>query len=164
MSIVQQLKVLLEGLAQIRDGISPSTSTDGILVEPFGDDEYIYVEAELPGAHDIDIDISIHKTRAFVRMERTQEQGRPPGVSENEHRKMIGWVGFLEGGATRSAVLHDDGHWSCAAAPHVATLLNHDRLPLGDSNDDGWSNAALIAAARRLNGFAWLSMGRPLEF
>ena len=164
MSVIRQLKDLLEELAQIRDGISPAVSTDGRLVEPFGDEAYIYVEAEIPGSPDIDIDISIHKTRAFVRMERTLEQGRPLGGSGDEHRKMIGWVGFLEGGVTRSAVLYDDGQWSCTDAPHVATFLNYDRPPTGDSSDDNWGNAVLIAAARRLNGFAWLSMGRPLEF
>jgi hypothetical protein len=164
MSVIRQLRTLLEELANVRDGVNPALFPEGTALEPFGDERYIYLEADLPGMPDLDIDISVHRSRALVRMERPPAEGTAPGMAVDEHRKLIGWVEFLEGGVTQSAILYDDGQWTCAGAPHVAAFLNHDRPPVGDPADESWGNAALIEAARRLNGFAWLSMGRPAEY
>jgi hypothetical protein len=164
MSLIRQLSALLEELAKVRDGVNPALSADSTALEPFGDEGYIYLEADLPGMPGLDIDISVHKTRALFRMERPPAAGTAPDVPLDEHRKVIGCVGFHEGSETQPAILFDDGQWSCAGAPHVAAFLNHDHPPVGDPTDDSWGNVALIEAARRLNGFAWLSMGRPAEY
>jgi hypothetical protein len=163
MSLIRQLSALLEELAQVRDGVKLAISPEGTAIEPFGDEGYIYLEADLPGNPGLDIDIFVHKTRALVRMERPAAEPTALGVPVDEHRKMIGWVGFPEGSVTQPAILYDDGQWSCAGAPHVAAFLNHDRPPIGDPTDESWGNATLIEAARRLNGFAWLGTGIPTE-
>ena len=75
---------------------------------------------------------------------------------------MIGWVEFDDGGMTRQAILDDDGQWTCDGAPQVAAMLNRDCSPAGDPADDGWGHVALIKAAQRLHGIAWLGPGRPL--
>lgn len=74
---------------------------------------------------------------------------------------MIGWVEFIEAGATQKAVLDRAGHWHCEEAPHIADLLNRDCQPAGDPADHEWGYYALIKAAERLNGTAWLASEWP---
>ena len=78
----------------------------------------------------------------------------------HEAMVMTGWVEFVEGGVTLFAILDDVGRWNCEAAPHIAAALNRDCTPAGDPGDDAWGHDALIKAALRLHGFAWLSSGR----
>jgi hypothetical protein len=72
----------------------------------------------------------------------------------------IGWVEFVEGGVTLFAILDDVGRWNCEAAPHIAAALNRDCPPTGDPGDEAWGHDALIKAAQRFHGIAWLSSGR----
>jgi hypothetical protein len=76
---------------------------------------------------------------------------------------MIGWVEFIDGGVTVEAILEDGGQWICAAVPGVADLLNRECAPAGDPADDAWGQAALIKAAQRMSGIAWLGPGRPRD-
>jgi len=74
---------------------------------------------------------------------------------------MIGWVEFIDGGVTVQAILDDAGRWTCDAVPTVADELNRECPPVGDPADDAWGHSALIKAAQRLHGIAWLGPGRP---
>jgi hypothetical protein len=74
---------------------------------------------------------------------------------------VIGWVEFVEAGVTLWAILDHVGRWNCEAALHIAESLNRDCPPAGDPADDAWGHDALIKAAQRLHGIAWLSSGRP---
>ena len=76
---------------------------------------------------------------------------------------MIGWVEFTEGGVTVQAILGDDGRWTSAGAPQVAELLNRECPPVGEPAEDAWGHAALIKAAQRLHGLAWLGPWRPAD-
>ena len=81
----------------------------------------------------------------------------------------------------RGVALRDDNHWMCRirrergdsvrdpgrcgalelrGRAHIAAALNLDCPPAGDPGEDAWGHDALIKAARRLHGFAWLSPGR----
>jgi hypothetical protein len=73
---------------------------------------------------------------------------------------MIGWVELIHGGVTVQAILDDGGQWTCEAAPPVADMLNRDCAPVGDPADEAWGHSALIKAAQRIHGIAWLGPGR----
>jgi len=73
---------------------------------------------------------------------------------------MIGWVEFLRGGRTVQAILDEGGRWTCEAVPSVAELLNRECPPVGDPAEDSWGHSALIKAAQRIDGIAWLGPGR----
>src|SRR5262249_37757444 len=92
---------------------------------------------------------------------------RPPCRPRRRDRRgsviVVGWMEFCEAGATLSAILDAEGGWSCEAAPHIAELLGRECPPVGDPSDDAWGHDALIKAARRLHGIAWLSPGRPVD-
>lgn len=76
---------------------------------------------------------------------------------------MIGWVEFSEGEVALQAILGDDGRWTCEAAPQVAEVLNRECAPVGDPAGDTWGYEALIQAAQRLHGLAWLGPARPAD-
>jgi hypothetical protein len=76
---------------------------------------------------------------------------------------VIGWVEFVEAGVVLKAVLDDMGRWNCEAAPHIAELLDRGHPPSGDQADDDWGLDALIEAALKLNGIAWLNPGRAAD-
>jgi HSP20 family protein len=40
------------------------------------DDDHIYIEAELPGVSDADVDVTVHHGMLFIRGERKPEEGR----------------------------------------------------------------------------------------
>jgi len=73
---------------------------------------------------------------------------------------MIGWVEFIHGGVTVQAILDVSGRWTSDAVPAIADLLNRDCPPVGDPADDAWGQGALVRAAQRLHGIAWLGPGR----
>jgi hypothetical protein len=73
---------------------------------------------------------------------------------------VIGRVEFTEGGMTREAILDDNGRWICEAVPQVAEELNKECAPTGDPSEECWGYAAMIKAAQRLKGFAWLGPAR----
>jgi hypothetical protein len=158
--IPELLTALTEELAQIRDAGNGALSLESIRLEPTADEDFLYVEAELGCQAATEIDISIHESRAFIRIERPLE-GASSGVElEAELRSVFGWVEFAEGGAWLRAVLYTDSMWTCTAAPAIALFLNRDFSPAGDISDDGWGCDVLIRAAERLHGLAWLGSGR----
>ncbi len=161
--LTQHFTDIVEELVQLRDGLRPVAHDDPSL-EQWEDEQFIYLETALPGEPGLDIDISIHAGRAFVCMVRSTAGPRVPGDSTGREAEviMIGWVEFDDGGVTRQAILEDDGQWTCHGAPQVAAMLNRDCSPAGDPADDGWGYVALIKAAQRLHGIAWLGPGRPL--
>src|SRR4051794_22969004 len=48
----------------------------GVPVAMWDDDDHVYVEAELPGMTDRDVDITVHGGMLFIRGERKPEEGR----------------------------------------------------------------------------------------
>jgi HSP20 family protein len=48
----------------------------GVPMAMWEDDEHIYVEADLPGLTEQDVDITVHRGKLFIRGERRPEQGR----------------------------------------------------------------------------------------
>jgi HSP20 family protein len=48
----------------------------GLPIAMWADDDNIYVEAELPGLSDEDVDITVHDGKLFIRGERKPEEGR----------------------------------------------------------------------------------------
>jgi len=73
---------------------------------------------------------------------------------------MIGWVEFINGGVTVQAILDASGKWTWDAVPPVFDLLNRACPPVGEPADDAWGHSALIKAAQRIGGIAWLGPGR----
>jgi HSP20 family protein len=49
----------------------------GVPVSVWQDDDRIYVEADLPGMSDEDVEVTVHKGVLFIRGERKAEEGRP---------------------------------------------------------------------------------------
>ena len=54
----------------------PAWTWTGIPVAMWEDDDRIYVEAELPGVTDKDVDLTVHNGMLFIRGERRPEEGR----------------------------------------------------------------------------------------
>jgi HSP20 family protein len=52
------------------------TAWRGVPVGMWQDDDHIYVEAELPGMTDQDVDITVHNGMLFIRGERKPSEGR----------------------------------------------------------------------------------------
>ena len=154
------LTALTEELVQIRDGLRPAVARDGTPLERSEDKDFIYLEAELAWGPITEIDISIHETRAFIRIERSPAEAYSGDDFEHELKAMIGWVEFAERGVTLRAILDRDGLWTCAGAPQVAEVLNRHHSPAGDLSEDAWGRDELINAAERLDGLAWLGPGR----
>jgi HSP20 family protein len=48
----------------------------GVPVSLWQDDDHVYVEAELPGLTDQDVDVTVHNGMLFIRGERKPEEGR----------------------------------------------------------------------------------------
>jgi HSP20 family protein len=57
-------------------GIPFSEAGIGVPMAMWEDDDHIYVEAELPGLIDQDMDITVHDGKLFIRGERKPEEGR----------------------------------------------------------------------------------------
>ena len=70
-AVPQLLAHLLREMVQIRDGVRPAVALHGTPPERWEDEEFIYLEADLPGEPGPDIDICFHSGRAFIRMERS---------------------------------------------------------------------------------------------
>ena len=160
---MQQLSEILialtDELMQIREGRHIAVALDGTPLERSEDKDFIYLEAELARDPCMEIDISIHEARAFIRIERS-----PAGSSSGDEREtalkaMVGWVEFVERGFTFRAILDTDGMWTCESAPTVAEVLNRDHSPAGEFSGERWGREELIIAAERLQGLAWLGPG-----
>jgi HSP20 family molecular chaperone IbpA len=67
----QLLTHLQDKLVLARDGPSPTGALDGSPAERWEEEEFIYLEVELPGVTGPTIDICIHGSRAYIRMERS---------------------------------------------------------------------------------------------
>ena len=157
------MSTLTEELVQVRDGRLCSFAMGNGHLEPVVDGEFIYLEAELACESTTEIDISIHETRAFIRIERSLAG---PGLGdevETDSSSIIGWVEFSEQGATIRATLTAGRMWSCAVAPDVADMLNSEFAPAGDLPDHASVCDALIKAAERLQGLAWLDPDKLLD-
>jgi hypothetical protein len=154
------LTVLTEELVQLRDASLAAAAPDGMIYELTEDTNFIYLEAELGCESSTEIDISIHETRAFIRIERSLLEAGSGDDLEADFKRKFGWVDFTELGATIRASLEANGIWTCTAAPEVAELLNRDCSPAGDRLDQDSACALLVKAAERLNGLAWVAPGR----
>lgn len=72
---------------------------------------------------------------------------------------MIGAVRFVDDDAdvALTAVLEDDGTWTCPRSDAIAQRLNADFSPIGTiEGDSPWGHWSLVAAARRLGGQAFI--------
>jgi HSP20 family protein len=56
-------------------GLTPDWGA-GVPVSLWQDDDHVYVEAELPGLSDQDVDVTVHNGMLFIRGERKPEEGR----------------------------------------------------------------------------------------
>jgi HSP20 family protein len=56
-------------------GFTPEWGT-GLPVSMWQDDDHVYVEAELPGLTDQDVEVTVHNGMLFIRGERQMEEGR----------------------------------------------------------------------------------------
>ena len=70
--LAQLLTDLLEGLVQVLDYLDP-VSLCGTAVEWWEDKEFIYLEVPLPREPVPEIDICLHESRVFIRMERSPD-------------------------------------------------------------------------------------------
>jgi HSP20 family molecular chaperone IbpA len=95
MELARRLVAILDELVTIRDGGQPAISADGSEADPDLDDAYIYLEANLPGSSDLEIDISIHKGRAFFRIERRTCEPTTVDEPHHDHAFKIDGTGML---------------------------------------------------------------------
>ncbi len=58
------------------DGGSLAPAWGGLPVAMWEDEDHIYIEAELPGATEKDVDVTVHNGLLFIRGERKPEEGR----------------------------------------------------------------------------------------
>ena len=56
-------------------GFTPEWGT-GVPVSLWQDEDHVYIEAELPGLTDQDVDVTVHNGMLFIRGERKLEEGR----------------------------------------------------------------------------------------
>ena len=56
-------------------GFTPEWGT-GVPVSLWQDEDHVYIEAELPGLTDQDVDVTVHNGVLFIRGERKPEEGR----------------------------------------------------------------------------------------
>ena len=56
-------------------GFTPEWGT-GVPVSLWQDEDHVYIEAELPGLTDQDVDVTVHNGMLFIRDERKPEEGR----------------------------------------------------------------------------------------
>ena len=56
-------------------GFTPEWGT-GVPVSLWQDEDHVYIEAELPGLTDQDVDVTVHNGMLFIRGERKPEEGR----------------------------------------------------------------------------------------
>ncbi len=66
------LKELLAELAEVLHAMkqAPVTASQRAAVERWEDDDYIYLETDLEGARETEIDINLHDGRFYIRVER----------------------------------------------------------------------------------------------
>src|SRR5688572_15961752 len=57
-------------------GVGGSQAWSGVPVAMLDDEDHVYVEAELPGVADKDVDVTVHNGMLFIRGETRPEQGR----------------------------------------------------------------------------------------
>jgi HSP20 family protein len=57
-------------------GWAPGAEWTGVPVSMWQDDEHLYVEAELPGMTEQDVDVTVHNGILFIRGERKPAEGR----------------------------------------------------------------------------------------
>jgi hypothetical protein len=157
------LTALTQELVQIRDGGEGALSAGNGRLDKSADDDFIYVEADIACQSTTEIDISIHQTRAFVRIERRSEDLESIDQVRANPNSIFGWVEFSQEGATIRANLTTSGVWSCAVAPETADMLNKEFSPDGDLEDHASVCDVLIKAAERLGGLAWLDPDRLLD-
>lgn len=150
------LTALTEELVQIRDGGYTAGAFNGAGLEGTEDKDFIYLEAELACESTAEIDISVHDTRAFIRIVRSLTGPDSGDEVATDSKAIFGWVEFTEQEVTLRAALHKDGIWTCTAAPDVALLLNSGYAPAGDLSEIASWCDALIKATNRLGGLAWL--------
>jgi len=58
------------------DGGMLSQAWAGVPMAMWQDEDHIYIEAELPGVADADVDVTVHNGMLFIRGERKPEEGR----------------------------------------------------------------------------------------
>jgi len=58
------------------DGGSLSRAWTGMPVAVWDDEDHFFIEAELPGVMDSDVDVTVHNGMLFIRGERRPEEGR----------------------------------------------------------------------------------------
>jgi HSP20 family protein len=58
------------------DGGSPNRAWAGMPVALWDDEDHFYIEAELPGVMDREVDVTVHNGMLFIRGERRPEEGR----------------------------------------------------------------------------------------
>jgi HSP20 family protein len=56
-------------------GVTPEWGA-GVPVSLWQDEDHVYIEAELPGLTDQDVDVTVHNGMLFIRGERKPEEGR----------------------------------------------------------------------------------------
>lgn len=72
---------------------------------------------------------------------------------------MIGAVRFLDpdGDEQLTAVLEDDGSWTCPRSPAISQRLNSEFSPVGTlAGELPWGHWSLAAVAQRLSGQAFI--------
>jgi HSP20 family protein len=57
-------------------GFNFQTAEPGVPVSLLQDEDHLYVEADLPGMADEDVEVTVHRGVLFIRGERKPEQGR----------------------------------------------------------------------------------------
>lgn len=71
---INRLDALFDRLLSEDDLLDPMGSS--VPLAMWEDEDHIYVEAELPGLTDKDVEIMVHNGMLFIRGERKREQGR----------------------------------------------------------------------------------------
>jgi len=61
-------------LGDDRESLGPEWT--GMPVAMWADDDHFFIEAELPGVSDHDVDVTVHNGMLFIRGERRPEEGR----------------------------------------------------------------------------------------
>ncbi len=58
------------------DGASQATAWSGVPVAMWEDEDHLWIEAELPGFAEKDVEVTVHNGMLFIRCERQYEDGR----------------------------------------------------------------------------------------
>ena len=59
-----------------QDGASMTSGWSGLPIAAWEDDDHFFVEAELPGVSEPDVDVTVHNGMLFIRGERRPPEGR----------------------------------------------------------------------------------------